>query len=355
MTIVRGTDTGFNTTVTPGATILFVTFRSEDGSLPSAQITWALTDGNTITITRNSSTGAVVCFWTLVSFASGVVVQHKSITLSTTQTTNTAAIDAPSVGGGRWIIAGGCTSPSSDPNRNWGRWAIDSDTQISVTRAFQDGGDAATYKCQVVEYSGATVQVVSKTLTSTIGTTDDTTVTAVDLAKTVLFGSCSSFGSDFVSDVAWTMDLTSTTNFRVQRNGTTSVTVGITAYVVEFTDGTEVRRNAVSHAAQGVGDPYSVNTTITAVVTARSVAIMAGMCNVGLSSGRSAGANALLWLRHLVTSELTATTTHQSTRHNGFDAQDYHSQVIQFPAAVSTTQRRTFTRTLGRALGRGFQ
>ena len=329
MTIVRGTDAGFNTTVTAASTILIVTYRATSGV---GLINWELTDGDTITVARTDTTGDVVVFWTLLSFTSGVVVQHKSVSLSTVQTTNTAAINATSIGGGRWIIAGGVNnSGSNGPHRAWGRWKIDSSTQISVTRTTADGSDSIVCKCQVVEYDSATVQVVEKTLTTTTSTTDDTTITGVDTAKTAIWGTMQAGGAGTMTDQFWDGFLTSTTNFRIERNGTTSSTLTLTAYVVEFTDSASVQAVAVTHS-DGVG---TVNTTITAIDTSKACPLTSGISPGGMSAGRTATSTAN-YERQYVSSELTTTTNVQTVRGSTSGAQAYHSQVVQFATASTS-------------------
>lgn len=342
MTILRGTDTGFDSTVTAGSTILIVTYRAASGA-GSATINWELTDGDTITVSRTSTTGDIVVYWTLLSFSSGVTVQHKSISLGVSSTTATVAVTAVT-SGKAWIISGGVNhSSAGTPTRSWGKWEFDSTTLIRVTRQFQDGSDSAVYKCQVIDYDNCTVQTVTGSLSGSTATTDDKTITSVDTAKTALWGTMESNSATYILDHYWDAFLTSATNLRLERNGSGSITLSYVVYVVEFTGTESVQSNAVSHADA----TSTVNTTITAVTLAQSVAMMTGVCHRGMSSGRSA-TNVNSEQRHIVSSELTSTTNHQSVRSNNSGAQAYHSQVIQFAAASSTAG------ALGGLAGKGF-
>ena len=326
MTIVRGTDAGFDTTVTTTSTILLVTSRATGTPV---YINWELTDGNTITVARTDTTGNITVFWVLLSFSSGVVVQHKSISLSALQTTNTAAINAASIGGGRWIVSGGVNPGNGNANRSFGRLVFDSSTQISATRLTADNSDSAVYKCQVVEYDNATVQTVSGTLSSSTATTDDKTITAVTTAKTAIWGTMSADGGN-PDAIFWDAFLTSTTNLRLQRTTGTSLSFNYTVYVVEFTGSESVQANAVAQA-DGVG---TSNLTITAVDTALAVAMLTGVSPIGMSTGRS-GSGVSEYERHSASSDLTSTTNHQVVRAEANNAQDYHSQVIEFSEAAA--------------------
>lgn len=330
MTIVRGTDAGFDATVVPGRTLLLVTYRTA-GTDINAITNYAprhvLTDGDTITVTRAGTTNDVVAEWQLIQFESGqAVVQHATLTL-TAALSQTASISAASLGGGRWIVTNGVESTQENAARHTVNLAFDSTTQISATRGNATGN--VTVSCQVVEHVAATVETIQKTLTASTAATDDTTITAVDVAKTLLFGTArlSTSGAN-LGDTTYQMDLTSTTNFRITRNGTSAQTVVLTAFVVAFSDDTTVERDAVAHA-DGTG---TVNTTVAAVTEAETAVVLSGVYLPWLARSSASG-----YGRAAMTADLTSTTNAQTIKGIATTAADAIAQTVQFGAATPGT------------------
>lgn len=139
VTVDQGVDSGFDTAVTTTQTILLWTARSADTSGSFGTIRGVLTNGTTITFDRNNTTTAdAIIEWQLISFSSGVVVQHKTITVAAASASGTVAIDAASIGGGRFLIHGGTYTSGLQPRDIQNRVIFDSTTQLSANRTTTD-------------------------------------------------------------------------------------------------------------------------------------------------------------------------------------------------------------------------
>lgn len=333
LTLAKGVATGFDDTVDPTKTILYVTHRQTDSSSMTYAPRWTLTDGNTITITRsNSDATDIEIFWELATRASGLVVQHIPLTIANTAQVGTAAIDAASFGGRRYIILGGGEVSDTTPNDHLARLKFDSDdsegaaTQISANRT---GTSAeAKYNCQVVEDVNCTVQEVTHILAATELTSSVDTISEVAIAKSALFGSSQTDLStaDEQNESFWDMYQSSTTAVTFTRGTGTSGDFTFTYYVVTFTDDTVVRHNAVDFSTSDT----TINTTIAAVVLAQSIASASGATVWGSSHGW--GKTSIHFQRLCVTSQLTSTTNHAQVRQSSAVDTDCRSQVIQFTA-----------------------
>jgi hypothetical protein len=348
ITIVRGTDTGFDTTVTPGSTILLLTYRAPTANgWNHGNIRWYLTDGNTITVERDSGStdGTVDVEWVLLSFTSGVVVQHKQVTIANAASTNTAAISAVTLAQS-FIVPGGVKHGQNSPAAALGEWKLDSTTQISVTRAGTTG--ASDFACQVVDYTGCSVQVANPALAASTANTATATVTAVTIANTALIGSCKVDGG-YPSAALFEMYLSDTTTVTVTRDDAydEAVTMTSTVYVVSFSDGTEVRWPGTT----ALGGTNPVNTTITAVTVAQSVPAFAAIGMSGRSNSGAGSAN-----HYNATAGLTSTTNVACNRATTSNTLTVRIQVLQFPLAVgaTATDLRTMPRGLKRGARRGF-
>jgi len=324
-TVDRGVDTGFDTTVTVGKTVLFWGTNHTATTYDDGWLAGELTDGDTITFTRNGTSGAVVIRWWLVSWASGVKVQHKSITL-TGVSSNTGTIDAGN-GDGRFLVPSGALGTSITNNaRIYCTLSITADTTVTCTRS-QTSGNVTQY-FQVVEYDGCTVQELTHTITTDTNTTVTDAITAVAATTNCLIIAMvqGSFTVDGMDGMFWTADFQDTSNVDFVRTLGDSTTSTFIYFVVEFTDGTVVQRNAGSLTNTNA----TLNTTISAVDTARSVALMSGVGPNPFQTGRSATTSSAAFDRNFVTNELTTTTNHAAVRGDSANDQNYISQVVQF-------------------------
>lgn len=325
MTIVQGTDAGFDTTVTKAQTRLRFTYRTAGTSVntyTNYSLAATLTDGNTITVTRSGTDADVIVEWELTQFdASQLVAQYVTLTFTAT-TTATASISAASLGGGRWVEYLGMVTAQENASRSTCNIVFNSTTEVGATRA--SGTGTVTAYAVVYEHVEATVQTVTQTLTTNTETDHDETITSVDTAKSFVVGTArtQNFG---IAAASWQCHLTSATNLRWSRSLGTSSDVTITSFVVSLADTTAVQRFTVTH---GDGTANPVNTTITAVTTASTSLTLGGMMVIalGLSSSTSA------FGRALSTVELTSTTNVAEQKGITATALTQYAQVIQWGA-----------------------
>lgn len=323
ITIVRGTDSGFTTTVTKARTRLRVTYRTAGTSIApytDYSLGATLTDGDTITITRSGTADNVEVEWQLEEFEAGqLVAQYVTLTFSAT-TTATASISAASLGGGRWIEYLGMVTAQENGLRSTCNVVFNSTTEVGATRGNATG--AVTAYAVVYEHVEATVQTVQQTLSANTETDHDETITSVDTAKSFVVGSAriQNFG---IAAGSWQCHLTSATNVRWSRNTGTSSDVTITCYVVSLADDTAVQRATVTHA-DGTG---TVNTTITAVTLAETGVTLGCMTVPPLGSS-----SASAWGRALMTATLSSTTNIQTIKGITATALTQYAQVIQWGA-----------------------
>lgn len=328
MTIVRGTDSGFNTTVDPTKTILLTSYRSASADanyVRAFSLQRELTDGDTITITRNLATSdgsGVTVQWALLSFASGVTVQHKSLASSAlgSGTISLSAVDLSKT----FIIQGGVTHDSAFTDRAWVEWSLSDTTTLAWARGTTASN--VTAACQVVQYDGCSVQAVPVSWSGNTSATTDTTISAVTVAATALFGSMRISTSNDLVSASHVASLTSTTNLRLTRSGTVSLDGHATVYVVSFTDGSVVARYAPVHSA----GTATVDTTITAVDTSVTASIDAsiGPPSAGIAASTSYG-------RMCGTNEFTSTTTLRTTKGITSSGVTYGVDVVTFAATAS--------------------
>lgn len=332
LTIVRGTDSGFDTTVDTSKTILRVTVRTTEVTIARMMCSWTLTDGDTITVTRGSATGTPIVEWELISFATGVVTQYETVTFGTGNTVATSAISAASLGGGRWIIpCGQSLSGGGTLSQYPVRWLIDSSTQISANRGLTGGATVAS--CIVVEYDDATVEVVSHTLSSSTDlTVNKTLTTPVSLTGAAVWAGVSDgTGLTSINDLSWVAHLTATDTLTFVRGVGTSMSGTLLAYVVSFNDSTLVQRLTMAQA-NTVGTTSS--TLSPAVTTARTMTALNGAFMPQFGSSADAAAID----RMLATIALTSTTNADTIRADANNATTFYGQAIEFngPAAGPT-------------------
>jgi hypothetical protein len=327
ITIVRGTDSGFDTTVDATKSILLWSLRTTNtGTASSNRVRATLTDGDTITFTRIGTGTVVTVEWQLLSFATGVTVQHRTATIPAdgTSTAATASIDAAG-SGGRFIIPGGATATGIPDPTTWGvRWLFASGTSIEASRHAASASIETVAACQVVEWDDATVQTVDIAATWA-ATTRDESISTVDASKTLVFGS-SRISSNAAQDLAQTFSFPNSTTLRLTRNGSTSRTFAATVYVVSIASGVGVQYiDATIANAATTGDG-----TASAVTVADTALHVANLQN-NWPLGRAVASNLD---RSLATPELTSTTNLRMTRGVATDDVGFTTQVIEFQSAA---------------------
>lgn len=332
VTVDRGTDPGFDTTVTKAQTMLRFSVRTAGTSaapnLEYGVTGWLEDSGDVITFARGGTTDDVIIEWSLSEIDAGFVCQYVSISLGSGVTTNTAAISAASVGGGRWLVHLGARADATatTPARVACQLKIDSSTQVSATR--NTGTGTTVVNMVVVEHDSATVTTEEFTLTTTTNTTEDRTVAAHTIESTMLFASGRTTDTGGQPVASWQYAMTSTTNLRFTRALGTSATFVITAYLVAMSDGTVVNPQAPTHA-DGVG---TVNTTITAVTLARTFAQTNSTYQPSFG-----GVNNNAFARALVSAALTSTTNLRTVKGNVNTAAAPQVQVIEWADGTPPT------------------
>lgn len=332
VTVDRGTDPGFDTTVTKAKTLLTFSVRTAGASaspfLNYAVTGWLEDSGDVITFTRDGTADDLIIEWTLTSWATGVVCQYVSITLGAAVTTDDAAISAASLGGGRWIVQLGTRNDATatTPARTSLQWKIDSDTQVSATR--NTGSGSTTGAAVVVEHDEATVTVEEFTLTASTLTVIDRTVAAHTIASTALFASARTSSTGGPGEAALQFALTSTTNLQFTRPTGTSLNFDVTAYLVALGDGTVINPQAPAHADAGA---QPVNTTVTAVTLARTIAHVKSTMQPSFG-----GAANNAWARGLVTALMTSTTNLRTQKGNVNTAATPQVQIIGWAEGAPT-------------------
>lgn len=328
-TIARGVQSGFDTTVDATKTILLVSYDGSVAGVPS-KLRWQLTDGETITIDRGTSgVGTnLTCIinWTLISFSSGVTVQHKTATIASGSSSNTVAITEAGIGG-RFIIANGAGLAGSPSVGEWtSRWLFNTDTEIAVSRS-STSANALITACQVVEWNNATVQSISMTSETWATTTLDKTITSVDTSKTLIFGS-GFLTTNGPADMNVTFSLPNTTTLRLNRTGATSRIYNATIYVVEVDSGISVQYIDTTLSA------VTTNTTSISTVVEEDTVLHTTSLQNNWPSGNTSETDIRRWLGR---SELTNATTLTLTRNNGTGDIIYTTQVVEFlPSEVNT-------------------
>ena len=200
----------------------------------------ALTNSTTVTATRDSGlTNNLTVYGMVIEFASDAVVsmQTGTIVLGSGVTSNTATISSVSTSNAFVVYGGLLSTTSGSVTMRTALTAIDLTDATTVTAIRSLGTDSATVAYTVVELRPSIIKSVQKvSVTSTAGTTtDDATISAVVLANTV------TFGNGMITGVVAQRDsnmyrsyLTSTTNYRFERYGTSTTSRTMKATVIEF-------------------------------------------------------------------------------------------------------------------------
>lgn len=334
VTLTRGVTSGFTTAAPPSRTVLWFTVSGGHNENRNNYVRAIKTDEDTYTFQRAASvSGTLDIRWYLETFDVGeAVVQDVVVTLTSGATS--AAISAPSLSSGRFIVPMGTEWNSSGNvgSEDIGRWTIDNDEQVSFRSTAGANLDPLTVAAQVVEIAGTSVQTVQQTETGTTATTLDYAVSAVDLARTLVIGGVEPPAGLTLDAVAWDAFLTTPTNLRLQRNTGTAATFTFTVYVVEFPSGSSVQAVADTETDQ------SFNATISAVTQADTVVILSGLSTstMLLGCGRTASTEILLPNRNRFRATTTTTTNVQAVRGGSdTDSQSITFQAFSVVAAVS--------------------
>jgi len=209
-----------------------------------------ITNGTTITATRNNgTTNTLTVYGVVVEFVSSAVVsmQTGTITLGSTVTSNTATISSVSTSDS-FIIYGGALNTTTGPySARTVLVAIDLTNATTVTAVRNLGTDSATVAYTVVELTSGVIKQVQKisVASTSSSTTEDTTITAVDMNNSMVLDNGQITGSAaLVNTNLYRQYLTSTTNHRFERVGTATTSRTLKATVVEFNTGYVLAKTA---------------------------------------------------------------------------------------------------------------
>ncbi len=242
----------------------------------SSWVKVAKTNSTTLTFTRAGSVDEVLVNWELHEFSSGVIVEDLSLpialpttyTISSRDLTKTFVIDTAHGAGNDFTESDACIV------------RLNSATELEVVTS---GFVHAAREIQVIEYDGCTVQTLTPSLTSTtLILTTATILNAVDITKTIVFGTMTNDSSTALSFAAglWRAVLTNTTTVTLERYTGTSITVAWHLFVVEFTDDTVIQAGQLALSAA------ETDTTVAIVDTSKTATFL-GSTVCQFSTGRT--------------------------------------------------------------------
>lgn len=284
ITIAAGATTGTATISAVGslAFLQYGGFTTPETTANQAYARITLTDSTTVTATRNTSDAgnAVTVRGCVVDPNSSLVesVEYGTITVSGAAS-NTATIGSIDTSRSTIIYLGLSTtntiSASADVNTNI---VIVDETTVRANRT--GTSNAITVSFCVVQFQSAviqSIQVRQQTSTSN-GTTISDTISAVDMANTLIFyngvqGANSAFINNF-----YRVEITSTTNVTSTRTGTNTSSRTLKYTVVEFVSGV-LTSNQIGNTALASVD--SADSSITAVTVGNAIITWNGYSTTG--------------------------------------------------------------------------
>jgi len=263
-------------TYDPARSILRCTYRGGDTQPDNGAVSWEKFNATTLRFTRDDSAAGTdpVIEWELLEFDSSVAVQDLSRVGDGIIAINAIDLNRS------FIVANGILSSGTIFNDNdFGAWRINSTTEVEVLTSVASN---QTYRCQVVDFQGATVQALVHSLVASVATSTDDTITSIDQTKSIIFSSyetSSPTGDDF-ADMLWRARFLNDTTVRFEREGTVSVTVDFHYFVVSFTDGTKVQSGLHTVADTDAQDDITIPTAV--VVANTSVWLGAASAMTGM-------------------------------------------------------------------------
>lgn len=255
-----------------------------------------LTNATTITAYRNDSAGDLTMYYTALEFTSGVTVQRGSI-LSTDWVSGTGIYyvnkTITSVGSNTIVRISAQEQGGALVTHTLVRPEITSATNVYFEVEDRNGAPGLTYYYEIIDF-GSTATVTEGTVT--IGATSTSATDTVSISDTdaaALF-----IGWQMVPDLTnpasqpdFTMvrgAVTNSTTLTFTRgnytDGVEDFAIELTYYLVEFTDGTEVRHGSISIA----GGSATGSDTFSAITVANSWASLIGYCGTRGSTTNTA-------------------------------------------------------------------
>lgn len=237
-----------------------------------------LTNSTTITATRNTagSSNAVTVNLVIIDATSSLVssVQYGTIS-GTAATSGTATITSVSTSRSAVFFLGNTTTSTgaaTSPTRHARVTLTDSTTVTANVSA----SSTWTASFVVVEFQSAVIQSRQQVADAytTANSTDTKTISAVTMANTMIAWGGFTAASDRTDFCCYTLQLTSTTNINLVRNGTNTVSRQPNYTVIEFVSG--VLNSSVQRGLITLSSASSNTATISSVTTSVSIANYTG-------------------------------------------------------------------------------
>jgi len=287
------------TSVNTSSSVLFFNYRGNSTDPGDGQLRGQLTSATNIQFVRanDTSTTALTVQWYVAEFSSGVSVQRG--TFSSVDTTGDVTIGAVDLSKSFVLISGSVAAADATyADDDYFRAQLTSATNLRIVH---NTAASKTADWQVVEFTGATVQRSTGSITGT-QTSAAVPISSVDLSKTIVLiswkTSISGTGANFLR-----ARLTSPTEITIDRAAGTSATIEYAWEVIQFADGTTVESG---NASQGTGTT-STTATLTSVNLSRSVALLAS------AGGRWGGSHAFTTDDQIGPGMFTTTLTNSTT------------------------------------------
>jgi hypothetical protein len=261
-----------------------------------------------------------------------VSVQKVSITITSTNTSNTATISSVTTANTVIFFNGQTTDNGGifDVDEVFGYVTLTNSTTVTATRS-AGAGDALTVDCTVVEFDTSLIDTVQYGTVS-LGTSDASqtaTITTVDLSRSAVFylGVQSGETAGVHSESMHTVHLSGVTEVTATRGATGSEAV-VGFVVAEFQAAKINSVNQYNHTV--VGTDTSSDDTVTSVSVDNTILAYGG--NNTDTGGYPASATSL---------ELTAATTVTTTRSSGTSCtREIRYAVVEFVSGVLDSVQR---------------
>lgn len=233
-----------------------------------------LTNSTTVTAFRDTSsaTHTITVRAQVVQFTNSAVssVQHGTITLAASNTSDTATITSVTTSRAAVFLLGNTVSTStSSANTALARLDLTNATTVTATRGTSSTAVLTVGYCVVEFASGVLNAVQQRSVTSTSSaTTIADTITTVNTGRTLLIYNGSTSTSSQIVNWIYRAELTSSTGVTLTRTGTSVTTRTVNYTVLEFASGVV---NSLQRGTVAIASATSANATITSVNTSKAI------------------------------------------------------------------------------------
>ena len=214
-----------------------------------------------VTAERTTSGGTITVGITVVEFGTDATIQSGTFSMAATEGSDTVNITSVTQTKAAFPIA---YRTDGVGNTKWGpacvRGRFNSNTQVIFERDDTDGaieGHFYVFECDNTEFE---VQAITHDIAAS-QTLKDTTITSVDTAKTFMISSFKTVGSnDDAENYSHSVQLTSATNIRSERDFNKNESVDCHVFVVEFESGSEqvVQRGVFNYGTTSTNETDTV-------------------------------------------------------------------------------------------------